>query len=57
MWTPWLVYDNYPRRKSISIIYIIKKSIMGGTGIIMAYIIHTDYIMPHIGKGSTIPLL
>lgn len=45
MWTPWLVYDIYPRKSSISYFYIIKKCIITITCIIMAYMIHTEYVM------------
>ena len=41
MWTPWLVYDAYPRKDSISFLYIVKKSATTAVCIITAYIIHT----------------
>ena len=48
MFTPWLVYDVYPRKDKISISYIIKKSITTIFTITMAYLIHTEYILPII---------
>jgi hypothetical protein len=48
MFTPWLVYDVYPRKDRISVSYIIKKSITTVFTIIMAYLIHTEYILPII---------
>lgn len=51
MWTPWLVYDTYPRKDSISILYILKKSIITIICILMAYIIHTEYLIPIIESG------
>lgn len=48
MWTPWLVYDIYPRRNNINILFIIKRSIMTVICVLMTYIIHTEYIMPVI---------
>ena len=41
MWTPWLVYDVYPRKDNISIRYILQKSIITIVCILMAYLIHT----------------
>lgn len=41
MWTPWLVYDIYPRKDNISISYILQKSIITIVCILMAYLIHT----------------
>lgn len=52
MWTPWLVYDTYPRRNSISIIYIVRKSIAIIFSLMMTYIIHTQYIIPLLEEGS-----
>ena len=48
MFTPWLVYDVYPRRDSISIMYIIKKSFCGLTSVLICYIVYTEYILPTI---------
>jgi sterol O-acyltransferase len=49
LWTPILTYSwKYPRNTSRDIMYIIRKSIITILSIIAAYIIHTDYIMPHI---------
>lgn len=53
MWTPWLVYDDYPRRSTISIRYIIKKCITTFVVLLMIYIIHTDYILPEIESSSS----
>lgn len=41
MLTPWLVYDVYPRRESISLIYIAKKTFYGLTALLICYIIYT----------------
>ena len=58
MWTPWLVYDHYPRRKGpISIMYIIKKAMMGLTCVLMCYILHTQYILPSVEQGLKIGFL
>ncbi len=57
MWTPWLVYDCYPRRKTISFIYILRKSVITIFSLIMTYIIHTEYIIPLLYEGSNYPQL
>lgn len=57
MWTPWLVYDVYPRKDSISLIYILKKSVMLLTCVLMCYIIHTEYTQPPIEQGLGINIL
>lgn len=51
MWTPWLVYDIYPRKANISVFYIAKKSVITIVCILMAYVIHTEYLIPIIESG------
>lgn len=57
MLTPWLVYDVYPRRTSISIWYITKKIIFALTSILMCYILYTEYIIPPIEMGLKISFI
>lgn len=51
MWTPWLVYDVYPRKSERSILYIIKKSAITIIAVLMIYLLHTEYLMPVIESG------
>lgn len=57
MWTPWLVYDQYPRKNSISFLYIFQKSATCIIGVMTSYIIHTEYIIPHLEMGYKISFL
>lgn len=58
MWTPWLVYKKYPRRKGpIRIKYILSKMAFGFTGIIVSYIIWTEYYMPWVYMGANINIV
>ena len=52
MWTPWIVYDVYPRKETRSLVYIVKKSFLCLMFVLSAYIISTEYIMPPIEMGS-----
>jgi hypothetical protein len=54
MFTPWLVYANYPRKKTISWIYVLKKGVTIPIVIIIMYMIFSQYMLPYIKKGDSI---
>lgn len=57
MATPWLVYEDYPRREKINWYYAIWKAINVLFLILISYILHTEYIMPYILLGDKISFL
>ncbi len=54
MMTPWLVYDNYPRRETINWGYALWKALNVVVLVLISYIMHTEYIMPYIMMGDQI---
>ena len=57
MWTPWLVYDVYPRKNTISVIYILKKTLVGIFIVFTSYILFTEYVQPWIEMGNQINII
>jgi len=52
MFTPWLVYANYPRKDNIDYIYALRKIISSIVIVVILYLINAEYIQPWILKGS-----
>lgn len=52
MLTPWLVYADYPRKTTRSIPYIAKKGFSFAFLLILLYLLHSEYILPVIQRGS-----
>lgn len=52
MFTPWLVYAEYPRRKSINYFYVAKKMGMAAVLLITLYLIHSEFIQPWIHRAN-----
>ena len=57
MLTPWIVYDQYPRKSTISWWYVVKKVIITGFLVLVAYLLHTEYIIPWIEQGHNISFI
>jgi hypothetical protein len=57
MMTPWLVYDNYPRRDKINWGYALWKGFNVLVLVLISYILHTEYIMPYILMGDQISFI
>ena len=58
LWTPVLTYsETYPRLATRDYGYILKKCVVTLLNIMAAYMIHTDYILPHIEQGDRIGFL
>lgn len=57
MLTPWLVYAQYPRRNTISVLYLLKKIIIVILLLLLDYIIYSEYILPYIGAGDEISMV
>ena len=57
MFTPWLVYAEYPRRSTIDWLYACKKMCMSVSLLVVVYMMHAQFIQPWIEKGEEIPIL
>jgi hypothetical protein len=57
MFTPWLVYSEYPRRKTINWFYIVKKVLISAMLLIALYLINSEYIQPWIHMAGSITAL
>jgi hypothetical protein len=57
MFTPWLVYAEYPRRQMIDWLFALKKVCISGTLLVMIYMLHASYIQPWIEKGSEVHIV
>ena len=54
MFTPWLVYANYPRKQKINYFYVIKKMFMVAMLLLTIYLIYSEWIQPWIHKSISI---
>lgn len=57
MWTPWLVYADYPRRKTINYTYAFKKAFNTIMVLMVMYMVHTSFMQPWIEIGSSITMI
>lgn len=55
MWSPVLVYqDKFPRTNSFRLGYFLKKVFQFSIGIVVCYIVLSDYIIPYVEMGDRI---
>ena len=54
MFTPWLVYAFYPRRKHINGLYLLKKGAKVMMLFVLIYLIHSEWIQPWVQRTSQV---
>ena len=57
MWTPWLVYADYPRRNKIDWLYVVRKGAMVVLILLIMYLLHSKHIQPWVERGDEVGMV
>lgn len=57
MFTPWLVYAEYPRRANVDLLYVLRKMVTIAGLLVVMYLLYTQSIQPWVHLGSEVGLV